>query len=80
MELAPTMPGLGRPPNKHFRGALGGAKMASVSTLALLAVTRSPETGAKNGGACVSLRILRFTGPLQSLCGCLHHNEFFFSH
>lgn len=29
----------------HFRGAFGLAKMASVSTLALLAITRSPENG-----------------------------------
>ena len=33
--------GLGRLPNKHFCGAFGLAKMASVSTLALLAITRS---------------------------------------
>ena len=33
--------GLGRLPNKHFRGAIGLAKMASVSTLALLAITHT---------------------------------------
>ena len=43
--LCPKVPGLGRLPNKHFRGALGLAKMASVSTLAQLAITRSPENG-----------------------------------
>ena len=37
------VPGLGRLPNKHFRRALGLAKMASVSTLALLAVSASPN-------------------------------------
>ena len=41
--FCPEVPGLGRLPNKHFRGAFGLAKMASVSTLALLAITRSPE-------------------------------------
>lgn len=40
--FCPKVPGLGRLPNKHFRGAFGLAKMASVATLALLAITRSP--------------------------------------
>ena len=39
------MPGLGRLPNKHFRMAFGLAKMASVSTLALLAVSALPLNG-----------------------------------
>ena len=33
----PKVPGLGRLPNKHFRGSFGPVKMASVFTLALLA-------------------------------------------
>ena len=34
--------GLGRLPNKHFRGASGSVKIASVSTLALLASSAPP--------------------------------------
>ena len=34
---------MGRLPNKHFRGAPGGAKVASVSTLALLATYALPR-------------------------------------
>ena len=37
-------------PNKRFRSA----EIASVNTLALLAVSCSPENGAKNGGSAVS--------------------------
>ena len=42
IELATTMLGLGRLPNKRFCRPLRGAKIASVATLALLAVSALP--------------------------------------
>ena len=48
----PEVPGLGRLPNKRFCSPHGMQKIASVATLALLAVSAYPGKGAKNGG-CV---------------------------
>ena len=45
----PKVPGLGRLSNKRF-AAPRDAKIASVATLALLAVSAYPGKGAKNGG------------------------------
>ena len=39
---SPEMPGLGRLPNKQFRGASGPVKIAGVTTPASLAQTRKP--------------------------------------
>lgn len=51
--------GFGEAPQQAFLQAPRGAKIASVYTLALLAVSCSPENGAKNGGHAF-LRFLRF--------------------
>ena len=78
--FCPKVPGLGRLPNKHFRGALGLAKIASVATLALLAVSALPPKQHKKRRCVFLLRILRFTGSLQSLCGIFHNGQLFFVH
>ena len=43
VSTSPEAPGLGRLPNKHFRGASGPVKMESVFTLALLAGSAPTE-------------------------------------
>ena len=62
--FCPKVPGLGRLSNKHFRGAFGFVKMASVSTLALLAVSALPPKQRKKRRYVFLLRILRFPGLL----------------
>ena len=52
-KFCPEVPGLGRHPTSVF-AALSGCKIASVVTLALLAVSALPQNSAKNGGACFS--------------------------
>ena len=54
--------------------------MASVATLALLAVSALPPKQRKKRRCVFLLRILRFTGSLQSLCGMFHYGQLFFIH
>lgn len=59
VSTGPQPTGFGEAPQQAFLQAPRGAKIASVYTLALLAVSCSPENGAKNGGHAF-LRFLRF--------------------
>lgn len=46
--------GFGEAPQQAFLRPSRAAKIASVATLALLAVSALPQNSAKNGGACFS--------------------------
>ncbi|KFI66384.1 hypothetical protein B5782_1027 [Bifidobacterium catenulatum] len=77
--LSRSPAGLGELPNKHFCGPCALQKFRSVATPELLAKTRNPQHGAKNGGYAF-LRILRFSGFLNTLgCG-FYHDKLFFIH
>ena len=49
-QFVPKSSGFGELPNKHFCGPCGQQKFRSVATPELLAQTRNPQHGAKNGG------------------------------
>ena len=67
---------MGCNPNKHFRKA----KMASVLTLALLAVCALPWKPPRKRPEAFFLRFRPFTGLADALCGPLHDDKFFFVH
>lgn len=66
---------MGRLPNKHFRGASGDAKMASVSTLALLAVSAGSGNWREKGRQRVLSRIRPFTVVFDRFCGTLYDGK-----
>ena len=49
-QFVPKYSGFGELPNKHFCGPCALQKFRSVATPELLAKTRNPQHGAKNGG------------------------------
>ena len=69
---------LGELPNKHFTGPVACENFEIMATPELLAKTRSPEHGMKNGGRVLLLRILRFFGRFHRLDRGYHNFQFLF--
>ena len=69
--------GFGEAPQQAFLRPSRAAKIASVATLALLAVSAYPQKGAKNGGRIFS-HVLRFLGVFQRLYGGFNYPQVLF--